>query len=141
MKFGKIKGILPAWSNALLAAVAAVLLILAFPDFDLWPMAYVGLVPLLWAIGREERTGASFVLGWIFGVVFFFGTSWWLTFAPITYAAFPPALAYFLLLCVTMIVAVFPGAFAAGTARLVGAFGPVGMLAVPFVWAATEFAR
>jgi apolipoprotein N-acyltransferase len=138
---GKVKAIVPGGSNALLAVVAAVLLILAFPDFDLWPLAFVGLVPLLIAVGREERTGASFVLGWIFGIVFFFGTSWWLTFAPITYAAFPPALAYFLLLCVTMIVAVFPGVFAAVTARLVRAFGPVGMLAVPFVWTATEFAR
>jgi apolipoprotein N-acyltransferase len=138
---GKLKAIVPGGSNALLAVVAAVLLILAFPDFDLWPLAFVGLVPLLIAVGREVRTGASFVLGWIFGIVFFFGTSWWLTFAPITYAAFPPALAYFLLLCVTMIVAVFPGVFAAVTARLVRAVGPVGMLAVPFVWTATEFAR
>ena len=141
MRFGKAIGILPGWKNALLAVAAALLLALAFPDFDLWPMAYVALVPLLWAIGREERTGASFVLGWIFGVVFFFVTCWWLTFAPITYAGFPAALAYFLLLCVTMIVAVFPGVFAAVTARLVRAFGPVGMLAVPFVWTATEFAR
>ena len=36
----------------------------------------------------------------------------------------------------------FPSSvFAAVTARLLRAYGPIGMLAVPFVWTATEFAR
>ena len=50
----------------------------------------VRLVPLLWAIEREkESTPHSFILGWIWGFVFFTGTCWWLTFAPITYAGLP----------------------------------------------------
>ncbi|HCA58588.1 MAG TPA: hypothetical protein DEP46_11450, partial [Blastocatellia bacterium] len=60
---------------------------------------------------------------------------------PITYAGFPPLLAYFLLLIVCMIVGIFPGIFAAIMARLLHRFGAIAMLAAPFVWVFTEFLR
>jgi apolipoprotein N-acyltransferase len=117
-----------------------VLLILAFPDFDLWFLAWFALVPLLFAIEREkESTARSFLLGWIFGNVFFFGTCWWLTYAPITYAGFPPLLAYFFLFCVTSIAAIFPGMFAAITVIFLRRFGTWAFLFAPFVWVFTEF--
>src|SRR5687767_6341486 len=98
MKFLRGRSILPDWKSAAAALVGALLLILAFPDFEYWFLAWIALVPLLWAVEREKGSVLkSFVLGWMFGAVFFFGTCWWLTFAPITYAGFPPALAYFLL--------------------------------------------
>lgn len=133
---------LPCWKNALLAALSAVLLILAFPDFEFWFLAWFALVPLLWAAEREkESTSRSFVLGWIFGTVFFFGTCWWLTYAPITYAAFPPILAYFLLFVICSIVGVFPGIFSAILSVLLHRFGSAAFLATPFVWVFTEFLR
>ena len=142
MKIPNVRRFLPSWKNALLAVIAAILLILAFPDFEYWFLAWFALVPLLWAVDREKESATkSFVLGWIFGIVFFFGTCWWLTFAPITYAGFPVLLAYFLLFCVTAIVGVFPAAFAAILSVLLKRFGSVAMLAAPFIWAATEFAR
>lgn len=126
----------------MLSLAAAVLLILAFPDFELWYLAWFALVPLLFAVEREKASAVrSFVAGWVFGLVFFFGTCWWLTFAPITYAGFPPALAYFLLFCLCALVAVFPGIFAAVMAVLLRRLGPVAMLAAPFIWVFTEFLR
>src|SRR5213083_2131433 len=116
MKFPRIARAVPSWKNALLAVLSAILLILAFPDFEFWFLAWFALVPLLIAVERErESTARSFVLGWIWGVVFFFGTCWWLTYAPIHYAAFPWPLAYFLMLGVVAVVGVFPGLFAAIT--------------------------
>src|SRR5205809_3340743 len=113
MKFGFVKKILPSWQNGLLAILAAVVLILAFPDFEYWFLAWFALVPLMWAVGREKAsTVKSFVLGWVFGTIFFFGSCWWLTYAPIHYAGFPSVLAYFLLFCVTGITGLFPAIFA-----------------------------
>ncbi|HQU94270.1 MAG TPA: hypothetical protein PLK77_18375, partial [Pyrinomonadaceae bacterium] len=164
---------LPGWKNALLALMSAILLILAFPDFDYWFLAWFALVPLMWAVGREVdrehpcppeldgrntsekpqtlfRTLAkvcgqgcprSFVLGWIFGTAFFFGTCWWLTYAPITYAAFPPMLAYFLLFLVCLMAGLFPAMFAAILSVLLRRFGSLAFLAAPFVWVFTEFLR
>ncbi len=141
MTFKTIGKLLPAWQNTLLALISGILLILAFPPFELWFTAWFALVPLLWAVERENCVRRSFVLGWLFGNIFFFGTCWWLTFAPITYAGFPAPLAYFLLFCVTSAAAVFPWTFVVITAFLLRRFGSFAFLATPFVWVFTEFAR
>ena len=36
MKFAAIKGIIPSRKNVALAILAAILLVLAFPDFEFW---------------------------------------------------------------------------------------------------------
>ncbi|MEQ1606107.1 MAG: apolipoprotein N-acyltransferase [Pyrinomonadaceae bacterium] len=137
-----ISKILPSWKTALLAILAAVLLIVAFPDFEWWFTAWFALVPLMWAVEREkESVVRSFVVGWLFGTVFFFGTCWWLTFAPINYAGFPPWLAYSGMAFVAAVVGLFPALFAGILAVLLRRFGSWGFLAAPFVWVFTEFLR
>lgn len=136
------KKLFPNWKNVLLALLAAGLLVLAFPDFEWWWTAWFALVPLMWAIEREkESTVRSFVIGWIFGTTFFFGTCWWLTFAPITYAGFPWPLAYFLLLIATLGAGIFPAIFAAILSIFIRRFGSWAFLAAPFAWVFTEFLR
>jgi apolipoprotein N-acyltransferase len=142
MKFPRPARYLPSWKDAALAVFSAVLLILAFPDFEFWFLAWFGLIPLFVAIDHEKESPVrSFVLGWLWGFVFFTGTCWWLTFAPITYAGFPPIVAYLLLFCVTGIVGIFPGMFAAALAPLLRRFGSIALLAAPFLWVFTEFLR
>ena len=142
MKFAVVKSIFPSWRNIALAIIGAILLILAFPDFEFWYLAWFALVPLMWAVEREKQsTAKSFVVGWIFGTLFFLGTCWWLTFAPITYAGFPPILAFFLLFCVTAVSGLFPAIFAALLSILLRRFGSTALLTAPFIWALTEFLR
>ncbi len=60
-------------ANVFLAVVSAILLTLAFPNFDLWLLAWFALVPLFYAIEREKESAVkSFVVGWLFGTAFFF---------------------------------------------------------------------
>jgi len=60
---------LPVW---LLAVVSGVLLALAFPTFNRAELAFVALVPILWALVETRRSfGPAFRLGWLFGFVFF----------------------------------------------------------------------
>jgi apolipoprotein N-acyltransferase len=137
-----IRNLIPGWQSVLLALLSAVLLVLSFPDFEYWFLAWFGLVPLLIAIEREKATTArSFIVGWIFGTAFFFGTCWWLTYAPITYAGFPWALAYSLILIACLGAGIFPAIFAAVQSRLLKYIGPWAVLSAPFAWAASEFLR
>ncbi len=53
----------------LLACLAGTLLALAFPYTSFWPLAWVGLVPLLVAL-KDERPTTGFALGYVFGLVF-----------------------------------------------------------------------
>ncbi|MEP7213143.1 MAG: apolipoprotein N-acyltransferase [Acidobacteriota bacterium] len=142
MKFPRVAAVLPDIKSVGLALLSAILLILAFPDFEYWFLAWVGLVPLLLAVEREKKSFAkAFGTGWIFGIVFFFGTCWWLTFAPITYAGFPALLAYCLLFCVTAVAGLFPGLFAGALSFLVRRLGARAFFAAPVLWASTEFLR
>ena len=138
----RLKKNLPAPSNIFFAILSAILLIFAFPDFEFWFFAWFALIPFLYAVYREKDSAfASFILGWFFGIVFFFGTCWWLTFAPITYAKFPAPLAYFLLLCATLVVGLFPAVFAALFSFSLKRIGDYAIFSAPFIWTAIEFLR
>lgn len=128
--------------SAVLAIISAVLLILAFPDFDLWFLAWIALVPLFFALEREKDSALkSFLTGWTFGVTFFFGTCWWLTFAPITYAGLPAPLIYFFMFCAASVVGIFPGIFGALFSIILKRYGTYAILFAPLLWTFTEFLR
>jgi len=142
MKFSFAKVKLPTLSNSLLAILSAILLTLAFPNFDLWLLAWFALVPLFYAIEREKESAVkSFVLGWLFGTAFFFGSCWWLTFSFITYGGIPAPIAYFLLFLICSIVGFLPAIFAAVFSLVLKRFGIYGILSAPFLWTAMEFLR
>lgn len=142
MKFSAAKAKLPSLINSLLALLSAILLTFSFPDFDWWFLAWVALVPLFYAIEREKESAIkSLVLGWLFGISFFFGTCWWLTFAPITYGGVPSVIAYALFFGVTLIVGLFPAIFSAIFSLLLKRFGTYAIFTTPFLWTATEFLR
>ncbi len=125
-----------------MAILSAILLIFAFPDFEFWFLAFFGLVPLLFAIELEKESFIkAFLTGWLFGIIFFFGTCWWLTFAPITYAKVPAVLAYFLLLCACIVVGFYPALFGGILSSFLKRFGHWGFLSAPFLWTAIEFLR
>jgi len=62
----------------LLAALSAVLLILAFPRFDVAWLASVALAPLLVAIAFEPRSMQRLLLGYLCGVIYWFGVCYWI---------------------------------------------------------------
>ena len=126
------------WIGAILSAA---LLILAFPNFEFWPLAAVGLVPLLLVVAMRPRPWRAFFLGWLTGTVFFYGSCYWLTYSMIHYGGIPTALAYVLLIPVPLIVGAFPGIFSFVIALAVRRWGLKGVLAAAFVWPALEWAR
>lgn len=138
----KIKDNLPSLRSSLLAIGSAILLIFAFPNFEFWFIAWFALIPLFIAIEAEKTSFIkSFITGWIFGTVFFFASTWWLTFAPITYAKFPAVLAYFLLFCATAVAGLYPALFSGVFSLCIKRFGHWGIMSAPFIWTATEFLR
>src|SRR3989338_8520560 len=57
--------------------LSAVCLVLAFPQTDLWPLAWVGLIPLLRDLDGQTPLRA-FARAYLCGVLFFGGTLYWL---------------------------------------------------------------
>src|SRR2546421_367734 len=132
---------LPTLAEVSLVMASALLLILSFPDFELWPLAWVGLVPFLVVAGRPLHAGRALLLGWLWGAIFFYGTCWWLTYPMIHFAHISAWLAYPLLLAPIALVAVFPALFSLLLSRLVARFGLGTILTAPLLWVSCEWAR
>src|SRR6201995_5710392 len=131
----------PTLAEACFAALSALLLLFAFPDFGAWPLAWVAFVPLLIIIARRPRAPQSFLTGWLAGTIFFYASCHWLTFPLIRYAAIPTPLAHVLLLPAALAGGAFTALFALALARLCARFGSGALFLAPPVWAACEWAR
>jgi len=57
--------------------LSALLLILSFPNFNLWFFAWFGFVPLFFAL-RGKSAGRAFLLSYLTGVMFWSGVIYWL---------------------------------------------------------------
>jgi apolipoprotein N-acyltransferase len=124
-----------------IALVSAVLLIISFPDFDLWPLAWIGLVPLMLIVARSPRPWPSFFMGWLCGTVFFYGSCYWLTYSMIHTGGISPWVAYPLLLPGAILMGLFPAVFTLTLARVSRRWGPVSLFLAPLSWTALEWAR
>ena len=131
----------PSLTDCAVALVSAGLLIISFPDFDLWPLAWVGLVPLFLIVARQPQASRSFLLGWLFGTVFFYGSCYWLTYSMIHFGGIPAPLAFMLLLPGAVVMGIFPAVFATMLARTLRRWGASALFIAPLFWAAIEWAR
>ena len=123
------------------AAASTLLLIFSFPNFELYFLAWIALVPLLVAIARRPSPLAAFLLGWATGSVFFYATCYWLTYSMIHYGGVPTVLAYLLLIPAAVVIGVFHGLFALVTALAIRKWGVMAVLLAPVFWTAFEWIR
>ena len=123
------------------AAATAILLILSFPDFEFSFLAWIALVPLMWAIVQRPSPWPALILGWAAGTAFFYGSCSWLSYSMIHYGGLSPVLAYLLVLLPTIAVGFFTGVFALLLALAVKKWGHLALLLAPVFWAAVEWLR
>ncbi|MEJ7617972.1 MAG: apolipoprotein N-acyltransferase [Pyrinomonadaceae bacterium] len=132
----------PAAGELALSVASGVLLVLSFPDFNWWPLAWIALAPLMLATLRSARLAHALMDGWIAGTVFFYGSCYWITYSMIHYGGLPRWVAYSLLLLASAIVGLFTGFFALALSFVLRRYSRAHwMFAAPFLWAAFEFVR
>ncbi len=136
-----MRQVLPTWSEWGAAGATALLLILAFPNFEFGFLAWIGLVPLLAAVARRPSPARALILGWAAGTVFFYATCYWLTYSMIHYGGLPPVVAYVLLAPGAIVVGVFPGLAIALFALAIKRWGQWAVLLAPIFWTAFEWVR
>jgi apolipoprotein N-acyltransferase len=131
----------PTRVEVFLCILSAALLVFSFPDFNLWPLAWVGLAPLFIVVGRRPQRGSSFLLGWMTGTLFFYGSCYWTTYPMIRYGGIPALVAFLLLVPLTIIVGLFPATCCMLVARAVARWGLRALFLVPALWATLEWTR
>lgn len=71
------------------AALGGVMWFLATADFDIWPLAWIALVPTLWAIERARTRRTAMFLGFVTGFVTSAGGYYWIVDLLSRFAAVP----------------------------------------------------
>jgi apolipoprotein N-acyltransferase len=125
------------------AVFSGFLLALAFPsflraDFNPWAgwLAWFALAPFLWGV-REEQPAGAFRRGYVFGLVYFVVSLYWLqNVKPMGWWG-----ARIGWLALSSYLALFPAAFAWITSRGLGKGWRLGLLWVPAAWTLLEFLR
>ena len=127
--------------NLSLAVFSGLLLVFAFPEWNLWTLGWVAAAPLILAVVRDPRFWRSFVLGSLTGTIFYCGSSYWITYSMHHYGGISWWVCSLILVVLASCLGVFTGLFAAVLAFIVKRFSGWGILAAPAVWAASEWAR
>jgi apolipoprotein N-acyltransferase len=119
--------------NFLLAILSALLLLLAFPTFDLGWLAWLGLAPLVVAISGRSTTSAFF-LSYLCGILFVSGLYRWIFEAP-GYKLYHHAI-------LAIYLGLYFGLFGGIVNWVSRKLGPAwAHFSMPFVWVALEFGR
>jgi apolipoprotein N-acyltransferase len=117
------------WSVLLLSLLSSVLLLVSFPPYDLWPLAYVALVPWGLAVVGARSVRWALFCSFLAGVVFWAVGLYWLTW--VTLVGYLPLILY---------LAVYWLAAAAAVRRAFLRRVPT-WIALPVAWVTLEFAR
>lgn len=123
-----------------LAVISGLLLAASFPSLGYSFLSWFAFVPFLLALrGRSVREG--FLLSFLFGLVFFCSTVYWVTDSIHIYGPLPllPASLITLLLCV--ILALFIAPFGAAVVHVRAERPDIAFLAAPVLWVTLELAR
>jgi apolipoprotein N-acyltransferase len=122
------------------AVLSGLLLILSFPKFGHWAVAWVALTPLLLAL-RGTRPRQAAWLAYIAGVVAAVGLLYWTALTVIQFGglSLPVGIAVMLLLCLA--VALYPALFGWMMGLWQRRWGNAALLLAPVAWVATEILR
>ena len=135
------------------AGLSAGLLELPFPMAGPLPpwrsvFAWIGLVPLLWAIlcpsnlDRPRPLRRSFLLAYLCGVLWYLGNCYWVRDTMQRYGDMPPLAPELLLLGFSLVLGLYVGVFGLGVMLVRRASGStrLALAAAPLFWAALELA-
>lgn len=126
------------YQNFVLAGLSGLLLIFSQPNFNLFPLAWVGLIPLLVCLNSASSWKTAFWCGYVAGAIFFFGMTYWIV------LLYPFANIFVTSLGCAALVAylsVYPAIFSAILFRFPWKSDLRYMFIVPVIWTALEWVR
>jgi apolipoprotein N-acyltransferase len=122
-----------------LAALSGALLVLSFPKFGHWAVAWVALIPLLAAL-RPLSFMPALLAGILAGFVQHVGLMYWVTYVVVQYGQLPVALGVPVMMLLALYLSLYTGLFAGGVVffRLRGI---PAVVAAPLLWTVLEYAK
>ena len=119
-----------------LAALSGVLLGLSFPLCDFYPLAWFGLIPLLWVVRKRP-----FASGFTCGFVFFASVLYWLNIVMTTYGGLALIFSVLAYIFLVVYLSLYFGAVVWLACRCQSLYRLPCLLTMPFIWVAGEYLR
>ena len=130
----------PLLNNILLTISSAILLTLAFPKYDMWILAWAGLIPLFFVVSRNNRKRV-FLWCWFSGSLFYFLTVNWITQTMTQYGGMPLWLSFMVLLLLSVYLGLYTGLFGY-LIKLISDKTSIPLpVAAPLLWVSLEFLK
>jgi len=126
--------------DLLLALGSGVLLIFSFPKFGTGLVAWISLLPLLYAL-RGKNASQGFLLGLATGFTSQIGVMYWIAYVVVNYGYLPYPVGIAAMLLLSGYLGLFTGMFAAAAAHLRGVCRLPFLLTAPVLWTALEFGK
>lgn len=122
------------------AAVSGLSLILCFPTFDLYPIAWVAFVPLLLSL-LNRKPKEAFTAGIVMGILYFFGTTYWIYHSITHYGGISLAVSIVIVLLLSLYLSLYTGLFALIFSLKIASTRLPALLLAPVFWVTLEFIR
>jgi apolipoprotein N-acyltransferase len=126
--------------DVLLALLSGALWVLAFPKFHIEILAWIGLIPLLWAI-RNKTAVQGAILGFISGFVSSAGLLYWIYNVLTEYGHLPSAAGIFFVLLLSAYMALYFSAFGFALRWVCSKADLPETLFAPLLWVSLEYIR
>lgn len=124
--------------SLLLACLSGALTAFCFPKFNFFFLAWICLIPLLFAL-LKKRPRPSFYLGFSSGFVYYAILLYWIPSVPAHYGNLSPVLSFLIYLLLVVLMALSWAAFAFLFASVRLPFPRLGFVLAPFIWVSFEY--
>jgi apolipoprotein N-acyltransferase len=126
--------------DILFAIASGILLVLGFPQFDLYPISWVALAPLLIAL-RGKNKKSSFYLGLLTGSIYFIGTIYWVYHSMYFYGGLPLSLSVVLMILLSLSQGLYVALFSMFFSSLTKRRSLPALCTAPALWVTMEYVR
>jgi apolipoprotein N-acyltransferase len=127
-------------TDIILSIISGLMLVLAFPPFDLYLFAWIALIPLLIALW-DKNARVSFMLGMLTGLVYFLGTIYWVFHSMYFYGYIAAPLSALILLLLCLYLALYTGLFSVLFNFISGRSRLPALMIAPFLWVTLDMMR
>jgi apolipoprotein N-acyltransferase len=122
-------------SAYLLALASGLIMRLPFPRFNCWWLAWIGLVPLLYAL-QQRKAKSGFYIGLLFGFAFYYTNVFWLN----SLTRFNPFVPIGIVIA-GLYLALYGALFGWAATHLLRHLPRCGFLVIPAAWVVLEYVR
>lgn len=124
----------------LMPVISGALLVLGFSPLDLYPIAWIALVPLLASLW-DKHIKRAFLYGMTTGLVYFTGTVYWVFNSVNVYGKIPFVPSAIIVIALCFYLAIYVGVFSIIFNRLIKASQLPALIITPVFWVTLEFLR